>query len=878
MNTVLPFDGFLDVLRTKGYASGLRERFALAKLLERWEGTSSGEFRDALAALVGRSEGEVQGIRRLFNEVYKDQIEAPAALSPSERSRLQDPAGFFEDERKDGLTIQPRVRRFRSRWAWAGVAAVVAVAITLGVVVWRINQPALPPPVTPTPAPAVLPVPDLVPAALPPAPPLPAPPSILDARFVAGAFGAAFVLALSVFWMLKSREARRHWLRRLWSARFSALPGPHHFILKVRGRPAGLSRADVEDAATLLGRAFATDAPARELDVGRSVRLTLRHGLFPRVVFKQRRIGEAILVFQDVCQDMELWRHKVERFLTDVARQGVMLDRYYFDGDIRRVTHRPNRAPVPFDIVMRRRPDAPALVISTGSALGAVFDQGDDRWLIALRDRLRRSWLSPLVDVRLWPTELGALPVDVWPMTRRGLTQAAKDLAGIQGEASAALTQRIASEGLVTQDGVERMKRLASLVPHPTLDLLEVLRLRFAPDVSDAVFVHLFAETGSQTAPALRLSDEELRRCLSAVRGETPRLEAAVRQTIVETLRDSEPPAGSAAHLRWRAAVLLQELVLADLQGGDTTRPLLALRELGQGPTWEEIRRAARLIPSTPALTDKIHAALGTDGGRVGDVPPSVVARAAGRVSRPWLWPGAREIVPAALLAFVVFIGGRQLHLFRSQTLSHVEDAYRLAYVAAAQGAGQLLVQPGDHDNSTLPQRVDLYQGSQVFRSGIAVSSDVSRGLQRPGSIQLASADTGKYYQVRAQLPKGNLALSNALWVPSSSLVTVLIDASPWAHVTVKGASEDIRDQPTPLLAALAPGVYRLHFENTNLKLTMDRDITVSSSTNVFRYPMPGFDATATAAALLVNQPVRPTLPPLVQPLPVPRRGTQPPR
>jgi len=856
MNAVLPFDGFLDVLRTKGYAVGLRERFALASLLERWEGTSTGEFRDGLAALVGRSEAEVQGIRHLFDDFYKDHLEAPAPPAPPEPSPLE-----------GGPSVQPERQTFPYRRAWIGAAlAVLVIVIALMFAVRRINQPtaSTQPPAPPVAgAPSAAPPPQPDPAIAAPAPPpLPEPPSIFDWRVGAGTSGVVFVVSMSVLWILKSREARRRWLRQMWSARLAALPGPHHFTLMVRDRAPGLARADVEDAATLLGRAYATEAPARELDVHRSLRLTLRHGLFPHIVFKRRRVTDAILVFQDVCQDMEVWQPKVDRFLTDVARQGVALERYYFDGDIRRITHRPHRAPVPFDVVLGRRPDAAVLIISTGTALAPVFDQADDRWLIGLRNRRRRSWLSPLIDVRLWPTELGTLPVPVWPMTRLGLAQAAKDLAGIDGAVPSSLEQRIVSEGVVTQDGIERIKRLASLVPYPTMELLDALRVRFAPDVSDAVILHLIAETGSQPAPVLRLSDKELRRCLDAVRSETPRLEAAARQAIVETLRNSEPPAGSAAHLRWQAALSLQELVLADLRGADTTRALATLQELGQGPTWEEIRRAPRLVPSTPTLAEKLNAALGSDvGASDGGMPPSRFDSAAGRApSWPWLWPGAREVVPAALLASFVFIGVQQLHLFE-QTVPHVKDAYRLTYVPAGQGAGgQLLVHLADQDNATLPQRVDLYQEDWVFRSGI----DVSRGIKVPGSVQLASTETGQHYQVRVHLPRGNLALSNAVWVPSISLKTVLIDAWPWARVTVKGATEGIRDQPTPFFVALAPGSYRLHFENANLKLSMDQDITVTSSSNVFQYPMHGFDAKAAAAALFGTPPLTPPPPPTV--------------
>src|SRR5262245_65632792 len=70
MDAVLPFEGFLDVLRAKGYGVSLHEYFALANLLNRWDRTNPEEFGDALAALVGRSEEEVAGIRRLFAEIY----------------------------------------------------------------------------------------------------------------------------------------------------------------------------------------------------------------------------------------------------------------------------------------------------------------------------------------------------------------------------------------------------------------------------------------------------------------------------------------------------------------------------------------------------------------------------------------------------------------------------------------------------------------------------------------------------------------------------------------------------------------------------------------------------------------------------------------
>ena len=92
MRQPLPFDAFLEVLRAKGYGVSLHEHMALAKLLERWDRTNLTELRDALAALIGRSEDEVQGIGRLFDELCHDALAhvvvASAKPEPEPRPRI----------------------------------------------------------------------------------------------------------------------------------------------------------------------------------------------------------------------------------------------------------------------------------------------------------------------------------------------------------------------------------------------------------------------------------------------------------------------------------------------------------------------------------------------------------------------------------------------------------------------------------------------------------------------------------------------------------------------------------------------------------------------------------------------------------------------
>src|SRR5688572_26057400 len=126
----LPFVEFLDLLRAKGLGVGLHEYMAAGKLMSRWEGATRDEFRDALAALIGRHEGEVQAIRNLFDEIYLR--EQPPAVSPS--------TAIAQSSTWIGMLTS---------WVtWAAVVGVLAFAFTAAVTARyysTLTLPALPP-------------------------------------------------------------------------------------------------------------------------------------------------------------------------------------------------------------------------------------------------------------------------------------------------------------------------------------------------------------------------------------------------------------------------------------------------------------------------------------------------------------------------------------------------------------------------------------------------------------------------------------------------------------------------------------------------------------------------------------------------------------
>ena len=833
MSTILPFESFLELLRAKGYSVSLHEHFAVARLLERWDRTDAGELRDALAALIARNDEEVEGIRRLFDELHAP---APTAAPPPP---------------------PPPTPSFRWLWALGALASIAAAAV----LIWRmslVTLPVLPPSPAATLPEALSPIPippdagDIVAStdirrratvapSLPPPPGLPVPPTLLVRAALAETAGVSLLCAFVLFWRLKARRSTHHWLRRAWRSALGSLPGPFQPELVVRDVTRRLPRLDLEDAAMILGRIYGTDARTRELDVRESLRLTLKHGLLPHLVYKRLHAAGPLVVVEDISQAMDPWRDKVRALLGDLARQGIPLERWYFDGDPRRLSEKPHGALAPLEYVVGRRPDSPILVLSTGEGLVPVLETLDTRWLQALRQCPRRTWVTPLTDPGLWPETLSSVPMHVWPMTRNGLTQAARELAGFATGTS--VRARVLSEGRVTRDHVERLKRLASLVPHPTIELLESLRRRFAPDVPDSTTAYLFRESGSEGLRVLRLSEEEVKRCAEVVRRETPTLEAAVRKAVLAVLRDSTPVSGSAAHLRWQMAVALQEVSLAHVQKTDAAAPLAVLRSLGRGPLWEEVTSAVKLLPGAARIgVRRARASLVQLGTR--SVPPPDNGELGRWTPKPRSLPGARELIPAGLSTLMLCVAAWSAGVFPTVTLAHVQDAYRLAFVPGGGGAARRL-ELNIADGSS-PRTVDLYRDGQLYLPQIRVGA-----VGEPLAIPLPADGTGNYYQARATLPMRNLALSNAVWVPSVNLIVVLVDAQPWARVTIDGAGTHLEPGITPFSLLLAPGSYRVQLENGNLTPPRQDDIQVAPGNQEFRFVMPGFDADRTAADLV---------------------------
>ena len=830
--TVLPFSDFLELLRAKGFGVGLHEHIALGKLLSRWDSIDRDELRRAIAALVARREDEVVAILRLFDEVYP----RVDVVQPSEVAK----------EAKEPTRKYRLVQLARARSFWLTAVALFILLLPLGVAYVNyldVNRPeppavaaVLPSLPVPNPIDPPTPLPDtLVEYQADPASTLPTPPVNFKWVSLVALGGTSLFVTLVALWGVRMRRSARQWTVDAWHKALAALPGPYHSSLVLNDLVTRLPREDLEEAATLLGRAFARDSLGRELDVPRTLQQTLRTGLRPHLVYKPRRVQETIVVLIDHSQAMNVHARRVNTFVADLTRYGIAIERWYFDGDIATQSARPFGPPIALADLVRRRERSPALIISDGFEVAATLQSQDRSWLRALQAWSRRVWLNPITDESLWPSALARLPVPVVGMNRAGLLRAANILARGENEAVGVSGRTGLAPKPVTLDDVDELKQLASVVPYPTIELLELLRQRFSPHVPEAAVLHVSATGQSFAGVPIEMGDGEIRDNLRRLRRDRASFEAGVREYLLEVLRDSEPITGSVAHLRWRMSTAIHEVQLAALRGADPSASLRKIAGLAHGPLWEELRDSIARLPDSGPLADDVRK---TAGMKERSADPPAFEDRTGGVGVPrfrWARPSARELGFSMGVALIAAAIASLAAPFRAQA-SHVLNAYTLDYAPpqARELAGELRVKAAA--DTQPPRRFQLYRDDLPLDNPIDLDAD--------GNAQIRIESTGQahVYQVRGALGTGALAVSNALLAPS---VLVVVDVQPWANVRISANGDRIRPitDVTPIAVRLPEGAYELTFENGGVTDPLSQRIDVrTDGPQIFRFNMPGFD------------------------------------
>jgi uncharacterized protein YkwD len=741
----LPFAAFLDDLRRRGLAIGVRESALFYRLLARFEGDLTSELRDAIAALLARNQAEVALIRRVFDDSFT--AEPPPPLPP--------------------------VPPVRSRWPWiAGLLAAAALTIAAWASVHHVRPDVPPPPANSQPPPRLPPASGNV----SPQPPLPEPVTVEVPRLSwdlvrspwpylvwLGSAGAV-LLALAAVRRSRGRgTAMRSELR----SRMAAVPGPQHFPIAVPPY-----------------RGLGADALDRHLDIDRSVRSTVRHGR-PVLVFGDRPPASALIVLEDVGPEMRPWRRKVAAFVTGLEQRGVPIERWTFDTHAVTVSSRAHGAPVPLAALTGAAEGALLVVVSTG--MGVLGEQRAlNRWVRELAAFPARVWLNPIADETRWRGGLARAPMPVLPLAGPSLAHAARVLGADVPEAAL----RTPASAPAPADAVDQVRQLAALLPIADPDLLMWLRESFLSDVPEQAVLDVLEGQATWGGRRLTWQPGERAAALARMRRGHPGRELQVRRRLVELFDDNEPPAGTAAHLRWRLARAEQA---AFLTPDDTAAARRELAALAASPLGEETDHVLAFLAAGPA---------GSGAGR--GVMPSAASHHAMRSIRAGARRERRRAVrPAghglrrtdllrAVVAGALVVGAVSLQRDRMIRLPNAENAYELALDAGPpawllhrgqppRGAGGIQIQdvlgnteagsparaqaPGEGDPAVVarPKMSGAPLRGRVLVDGETIADDFGFFT---GSFLFVEGGRGHWYQLQARLPSGGWALSNQLLVP----------------------------------------------------------------------------------------------------------------
>jgi hypothetical protein len=340
-----------------------------------------------------------------------------------------------------------------------------------------------------------------------------------------------------------------------------------------------------------------------------------------------------------------------------------------------------------------------------------------------------------------------------------------------------------------------------------------------------------------------------------------------------ELLDASEPAAGSVAHLRWEIDRAVQQLHLSALAASEEPPSGSTIQRLASGPLASEVRSALGMAAAAgpSAAVRRLRKATARSPDPPANLPAGEHSGTFG-----WTWPGIAEPLAGMAAAAVAYLAFGALFPFPTSSVEHRTNAYELEWVAPA-----TVEQPGSLVGRRLATDAAVPADAELYRDDVRVGS--LTGLSDADSRAVSNVtpeQRGAYYQLRAALPAGNLAVSNPVFVPGLSLAPappapaasagdpvapVMIDFSPWARVRIAPAKpgtlfqgkpiEDLLPKDplvTPFTLFLPPGSYALAAENGGVTRPLTLSISVEAGQpQIISRPMPGFDPNRLVDSLL---------------------------
>lgn len=472
-----------------------------------------------------------------------------------------------------------------------------------------------------------------------------------------GQHRAVPLLLLPVFCIALAGVQRRR-VQRLRAAavaharqQLAALPEPTTVVLRPeRWLQPPWPHALLDQVAARLTRSPGGAAQGQLLDGELTVRQTSQQAGRPALVYKTAGRAQPLLVLLDVRPHMQPWLARCESLVQGLIQRGVSLEWVCFGG-----THCPASAtvvdPAELPRCLTESGERPVVVLSVGPQDPSSTAWA---WTAHYRQVSRRAWLHPVTQPELWSlaAQQAREALRLLPLTESGLL-GASDLLTARISAVPPTLLGAAPSASLDLHGTAVLARLVGQCGPTDPQFAELVRQRLLPGLSPQVLVHLMAAGSDLAGKELRLAPRGGRDAAGGARGQghsaDPRCRAA-RELLLQVLRDSEPPPGSLAHLRWRLRCCSQQVMLARGNPAAESIALAELQSLAAGPLCEEVLGSLHTLaePGLAVATKLRRLADRTESAlRAGWLPGTRLRH----VARLSLWEAALAMVAALLCA-----------------------------------------------------------------------------------------------------------------------------------------------------------------------------------------------------------------------------------
>lgn len=722
-STQFPFKDLLEALRERGLRFGADAWMDLARFASAYDGSDPREVCNGIKSILAKNSCEARVIEEVVTTLYLDPRPPESVHTPDQPVR---PSGLI---------------RYRH------IARALFLLALVGLV-WALAG-------NPTPD---APVGELTrsfdddneinASTSPPA--LPPPPVHIERRDVVFGVIAASLLLLMFLHRRESRTKSNQVLREHCLKAMEDAPPPHSYRIEPASVGSFWPDATLDEAASDLVELEGVGRIGGELDVAATLAATLESGGSPTVVLKPRRVLRPLVVLEDRSLPGE-FQQRLDSLLVGLSARGVVISRWSFHGVPLSLYAGDNLASI--EELSRQYAQSPVMVASSGQHLQALALHSGASSVTRIWDTFqqwgRLSWLHPLDDTSQHPAVLQTSPFQIHGLSPDGVMAAVASSCGRPDQRREALQRTPA-----TEMDVALLRHCLAYLPINDLAVLDYLRRTEYPYIPQDAAVIAWETGPLRTHPGVGPTDQE------------------IRESILEILRHSEPPVLSLAHDRWVIDRAFLELhIAAKSDAAAATLASMAHRPsalyIQEG--LEAAHLAADHAPAHPFGRRRVQwmeTALEQRGESLRQ----------GRTRIPFLAPPGLRPVSAALAFFLVSWGTTHtLGIGRRVVIPHETGVWRLnledGLAGREPGAFRLRI---TRKESNAPSVWGLYEGVQPVDKTLEEHPEGSEG-----AYTLDRTRRARWFQVRAALPTGALALSNPVWVPEAVDDIEVVEPAP---------------------------------------------------------------------------------------------------